>query len=51
MTTHWPTTTTMAVFLALTTLAVPTRAQTPEGLTGTVIVLNKQGNDASFIDL
>ncbi|MGD2070291.1 MAG: hypothetical protein PVI57_16565, partial [Gemmatimonadota bacterium] len=23
----------------------------PEGLTGTVVVVNKQGNDASFIDL
>lgn len=28
-----------------------TAAQIPEGLTGTLIVLNKAGNDASFIDL
>lgn len=26
-------------------------AQTPDGLTGTVVVLNKRGDDASFIDL
>lgn len=26
-------------------------AQAPEGLTGTLVVLNKQGNDASFVDL
>jgi DNA-binding beta-propeller fold protein YncE len=51
-TTPWSTT------LALTILALPTfatagrvAAQAPEGLTGTVIVLNKQANDASFIDL
>lgn len=26
-------------------------AQAPEGLTGTILVLNKRGNDASFVDL
>jgi hypothetical protein len=32
-------------------LAAPAIAQVPEGLSGTLIVLNKSGNDASFIDL
>lgn len=31
--------------------APPLAAQAPEGLAGTVVVLNKRGNDASFIDL
>ena len=37
--------------LCLVTLAHAVMAQAPEGLTGTLIVLNKAGNDASFIDL
>src|SRR5690606_14062170 len=37
--------------LCVATLAHPVIAQAPQGLTGTLIVLNKAGNDASFIDL
>ncbi len=37
--------------LLLSTLAMDATAQTPDGLTGTLIVLNKNGHDASFIDL
>lgn len=37
--------------LCLVALAHAANAQRPEGLTGTLIVLNKAGNDASFIDL
>ena len=38
--------------LTLCTLAgTPLGAQAPEGLSGTVVVLNKQGDDAHFIDL
>jgi len=39
-----------AIGLALLS-ASTAAAQAPAGLTGTVIVVNKQGNDASFIDL
>ena len=51
MTTRCASTTTTAVILAIATLAGPIRAQAPEGLTGTLVVLNKQGDDASFVDL
>jgi 6-phosphogluconolactonase (cycloisomerase 2 family) len=37
--------------LCVAMLAGPVISQVPEGLTGTLIVLNKAGNDASFIDL
>lgn len=37
--------------LGLLTLMHPAVAEVPEGLTGTLIVLNKADNDASFIDL
>lgn len=37
--------------LCCLTLAGAAIAQLPDGLTGTLIVLNKAGNDASFIDL
>ena len=37
--------------LCLSMLAGPVISQVPEGLTGTLIVLNKAGDDASFIDL
>jgi len=37
--------------LLLTTMATEITAQIPDGLTGTLIVLNKSGHDASFIDL
>lgn len=44
-----------ALLLATSSSAAPLAAQDtrppPEGLTGTVIVLNKRGNDASFVDL
>lgn len=39
------------VGLALLVLAAHAPAQVPEGLSGTLIVLNKGGDDASFIDL
>lgn len=39
----------IGVFLLLVTLAA--HADIPDGLSGTLIVLNKGGNDASFIDL
>ena len=37
--------------VALLLLANTANGQTPEGLSGTLVVLNKQGHDASFIDL
>lgn len=37
--------------VALLLLATTSYGQIPEGLSGTLVVLNKQGNDASFIDL
>lgn len=40
-----------ALSAAIATGAADAAAQAPEGLTGTVIVLNKQGGNASFIDL
>lgn len=42
------------LMLALTTPGIGVEsmtAQAPEGLTGTILVLNKRGNDASFVDL
>jgi len=39
------------LLLALLPTVLPASAQAPDGLTGTVVVLNKRGNDASFIDL
>lgn len=35
----------------MSTAHEPLAAQAPDGLTGTVVVLNKRGDDASFIDL
>jgi DNA-binding beta-propeller fold protein YncE len=39
------------IALSLLLLATSLHAQIPDGLTGTLIVLNKRGDDASFIDL
>ncbi len=39
------------IALMLLVLASAIHAQVPEGLSGTLIVLNKSGDDASFIDL
>lgn len=36
---------------ALLLAAVPLGAQAPDGMTGTLVVLNKRGNDASFVDV
>ena len=38
------------VLLALLCV-LPAAAQAPGGMTGTIVVLNKRGNDASFVDL
>lgn len=40
-----------ACLAAALTSAGPAAAQAPEGLTGTLLVLNKQGDDANFVDL
>jgi DNA-binding beta-propeller fold protein YncE len=44
---------TLVAFAVALAWAAPASSQEgpPEGLTGTVVVVNKQGNDASFIDL
>lgn len=41
----------IGVFAVLLLAGSPALAQVPAGLSGTLIVLNKAGNDASFIDL
>ncbi len=40
-----------AVGATILLLSLPVNAQRPDGLRGTLIVLNKQGHDANFIDL
>ncbi|HSM06668.1 MAG TPA: hypothetical protein VK858_18735 [Longimicrobiales bacterium] len=41
----------LLVLVALLPTADPGAAQGPDSMSGTVVVLNKRGNDASFIDL
>jgi DNA-binding beta-propeller fold protein YncE len=42
----------LVLMAAFTTGAfAPLAAQAPEGMSGTLVVLNKRGNDASFVDL